>query len=152
MYYFEIKDIKRLVPHQNNIIHVKTHSFKTTKLENYQEMIQVQIMEQVVKNGYKKITREFIKIVYYFVYKVTDKKGITSYHDLYTTQRGDYVNIAKSVDDALEGVLYANDKQIIDSRSVLIPGREYKIIIGIEAVNPTHGQDLLRKVKIPLEK
>jgi len=143
---FVVKGIIRLVPHQNNIVHTKDHSFKKKILVDYQEHIQYDLISQRNKRGFKKIKNSFVKIIYHFHYKVTGKKSLSDFHDLFTTQRGDYVNIAKSVDDAIEGVLYENDKQIIDARSILVPSREYKIIIFIKPVDISEYEKLLDKV------
>lgn len=132
---FEVDHILRLVPHQNNVIYTKFGAFKKKVLKHYQEQIQYQLVRQVQMKNFKKICDSFVKITYLFYYKVNDKKSMSDFHDLYTTQRGDYTNIAKSVDDAINGVLYDDDKQIIDSRAILLPARDYKITIMIKPVN-----------------
>lgn len=95
MIQFHIPLEKNPVPYQNNVRHTRNGHFKTPKLKSYQEFLRWHATQQV---------DEPLEVSY--------DKTFTLYlrFHLKNKTHGDLDNMAKSVIDAFEGVLFTNDK------------------------------------------
>lgn len=83
------------VPYQNNVRHSRRGSYKTKKLSDYQKLIAWTAKEHVKEIFEGSYTNHFSLWIHF---KMKNKV------------HGDLDNLAKSVLDALEGVLFNNDK------------------------------------------
>lgn len=89
------------VPHQNNIKYTKTKAYKTKKLEYYQKQLGYEALDRMNRNGWQMIEKEFrMDVTFYCVNK----------------KRGDRVNLLKSLEDALQGIVYKDDYYSVDGR------------------------------------
>ena len=115
---FDITTDTRPVPHQNNIVVTRYGGHKTKKLRDYQEMIVRYAMEVAIGEPIDIDAMLSCSIVFGYPGKVFP----------------DLENIAKSTVDAMEGVMYRNDKQIHEMHlyRVLSEKGEYTIEIELE--------------------
>lgn len=94
----------------------KKHSYTPDNTREYEQ--RVQMCYKGAKSKEKFFNKEPLVmtiVAYYEIPKSTTKKDRVLIHngELYPTKRPDVDNIGKIIADALEGVVYANDNQIV---------------------------------------
>jgi len=104
------------LPHQNNIIITRYGAKKNDKLKHYQYHLALMAKQEAMNAGWEMLEKYF-KAEICFIFK--NKK------------HGDMDNCEKTLFDALEGVIYKNDKYCKDKHVWYDYGDEASITIEI---------------------
>lgn len=98
------------LPYQNYIRHTGNRRYKLPKLKQYQEEISYYAIQTRTENKWKILDKPFKLEILFLI------KG---------KRRGDIDNMAKGVIDALEGILFTDDKQCYQLTCIIREGKDF---------------------------
>lgn len=107
------------------------------KTVNYENLVKLSYQQQCCEVPFEKDVQLRAEIIAYFsIPKSTSKKKAADMitHKINPTKKPDTDNIAKSVLDALNGIAYYDDSQIVELKVRKLYSEHPKVIVSIDEV------------------
>lgn len=121
--------------HRTSIVAGHTKSYTPDKTVIYENLIKMEYLRQCSGRKFDSQTALDMRVVaYYPIPKSTSKKKREAMlaHKIRPIKKPDSSNVLKAVEDALNGVAYHDDTQIVDSQIRRFYGENPRVVVTIQ--------------------
>ena len=110
-------------------------TYTPKKTAEYEKLIQYTYMSRY---GSKRLTGAIRAVITAYMYipksESKKRKGLMAANKLLPCKMPDWDNIGKIITDALNGLAYEDDKQIVDARVVKLYGEQPRVEVELEEI------------------